>query len=104
MVSVKWLKEMASPFTISYTFVKKYAEGNYGGILIAVILVTAALGGLGYYAFVHRRSERTGMAFVFPWIGTVVKFLIVVPGGLGSDLFSICCQVTVPERSGGFLD
>ena len=23
---VKWLKEMASPFTISYTFVKKYAE------------------------------------------------------------------------------
>ena len=80
---VKWLKEMASPFTISYTFVKKYAEGNYGGILIAVILVTAALGGLGYYAFVHRRSERTGMAFVFPWIGTVVKFLIVVPGGLG---------------------
>ena len=81
-------------FTIyhSYTFVKKYAEGNYGGILIAVILVTAALGGLGYYAFVHRRSERTGMAFVFPWIGTVVKFLIVVtwrPWNLDLFLYAV---------------
>ncbi len=30
---VKGLKEMASPVTLAYTFVKKYAEGNYGGIL-----------------------------------------------------------------------
>ena len=80
---VKGLKELISPAALAYTFVKKYAEGNYGGMLIVVILTTVILGGLGYYAFVHRRSERTGMAFVFPWAGTVVKFLIVVPGGLG---------------------
>lgn len=80
---VKVLKEMVSPAAFSYTFVRKYAEGNYGGTLIAVLLVTAVLGGLGYYAFVHRKSERTGMAFVFPWAGTLVKFLVVVPGGLG---------------------
>ena len=80
---VKVLKELISPVALAYTFVKKYAEGNYGGMLIAVLLVTAVLGGLGYCAFVHRKSERTGMAFVFPWAGTAVKFLVVVSGGLG---------------------
>ncbi|MFR7900776.1 MAG: hypothetical protein ACLU6Y_13810 [Ruminococcus sp.] len=49
---------------------EKYAEGNYGGILgIAVLLVTMLLGGLGYYAFVHRKSRknRDGLCFSMGW-------------------------------------
>ena len=38
---IKGLKEMVSPVALAYTFVRKYADGNYGGMLIAVLLVTA---------------------------------------------------------------
>lgn len=83
---IKGLREMASPVILAYTFVGKYAEENYGGILGIVLLVTIAFGVLGYYAFVYRKSERTGMAFVFPWVGKIIRFMIVVPGGLGIGL------------------
>jgi len=94
---------MASPVILAYTFVGKYAEENYGGILGIVLLVTIAFGVLGYYAFVNRKSERTGMAFVFPWVGTIIRFMWF-PEDLESDLFSICFQVTIPELYGGFSD
>ena len=32
--------------------------------------------------YTENQKER-GMAFVFPWAGTAVKFLVVVSGGLG---------------------
>ncbi len=102
---IKGLREMASPVILAYTFVGKICRRKlwwHSGELCC--LVTIAFGVLGYYAFVNRKSERTGMAFVFPWVGTIIRFMIVVPGGLWNRIyFSICCQVTVPERSGGFL-
>ena len=58
----------------------------------------AAFGVLGYYAFVNRKSERTGMAFVFPWVGTISKIY-----DCGSrrtwnrTYFLYAVQVTIPE-------
>ena len=65
----------------------------------------AAFGVLGYYAFVNRKSERTGMAFVFPWVGTISKIY-----DCGSrrtwnrTYFLYAVQVTIPELYGGFSD
>ena len=89
---------MASPVILAYTFVGKYAEGNYGGILGILLLVTLAFGVLGYYAFVNRKSERPGMAFVFPWVGTIIRFMIVVPGGLGIGLERLTMQILGEEN------
>lgn len=55
---IKGLREMASPVILAYTFVGKYAEENYGGILGIVLLVTIAFGVLGYYAFVNRKPKE----------------------------------------------
>ena len=58
----------------------------------------AAFGGLGYYAFVHRKSERTGMAFVFPWVGTVSKISDCgTRRTWNRTYFLYAVQVTVPE-------
>ena len=74
---------MTSPVMLAYTFSQKYAEGSCGSLLLFVILLTAVLGILGFYTFVHRKSERTGLAFVYKWAGMIVRFLVVVPTGLG---------------------
>ena len=79
----KVLAELTSPVMLAYTFSQKYAEGSCGNLLLFVILLTAVLGILGFYTFVHRKSERTGLAFVYKWAGMIVRFLVVVPTGLG---------------------
>ena len=79
----KVLAELTSPVMLAYTFSQKYAEGSCGSLLLFVILLTAVLGILGFYTFVHRKSERTGLAFVYKWAGMIVRFLVVVPTGLG---------------------
>ena len=79
----KVLAELTSPVMLAYTFSQKYAEGSCGSLLLFVILLTAVLGILGFYTFVHRKSERTGLAFVYKWAGLIVRFLVVVPTGLG---------------------
>lgn len=78
--------ELTSPVTLAIAFQGSYKAGNYGKLLVLVILLTIVLGTAGYYAYVHRSSERTGQAFVYRWPGIVVRFLIVVPTGLGIGL------------------
>ena len=80
------LMKMASPVMLAGTFAQRYAQGNYGGVLGLVILLTVVVGGLGYYTYVHRKSERTGKAFIYDWVGTLVRFLVVIPTGLGVGL------------------
>ena len=79
----KALTELTSPVMLAYTFSQKYAEGSCGSLLLFVILLTAVLGVLGFYAFVYRKSEKTGQAFVYKRAGMIVRFLVVVPTGLG---------------------
>ena len=59
------LMKMASPIMLAGTFAQRYAQGNYGGVLGLVILLTVVVGVLGYYTYVHRKSERTGKAFIY---------------------------------------
>lgn len=80
------LMKMASPVMLAGTFAQRYAQGNYGGVLGLVILLTVVVGVLGYYTYVHRKSERTGKAFIYDWVGTLVRFLVVIPTGLGVGL------------------
>ena len=75
--------EAGAPQMLAYSFIEKYADGNYSGTLIGILLLTVVLGASGYYTYVHRKSERTGQAFVYKWAGIVVRFLVVVPTGLG---------------------
>lgn len=77
------LAEAGAPQMLAYRFVQEYADGNYRGTLLVILFLTVALGASGYYAYVHRKSERTGQAFVYKWAGIVVRFLVVVPTGLG---------------------
>ena len=81
--STKILMEMTSPVTIADTFARKYASGDYGSVLILVMVLTAFWGILGYCTYVHRKSEKAGQAFVYNWAGILVRFLVVVPAGLG---------------------
>ena len=77
------LIQLGSPVMLADTFTNKYAQGNFGTALVLVVVFTVLFGILGYLAYVYRKSERTNQAFVYNCVGTLVRFLIVIPTGLG---------------------
>lgn len=66
---IKGLREMASPVILAYTFVGKYAEGNYGGILGIVLLVTNRFWRSWILCICIQkiRKNRYGLCFSMGW-------------------------------------
>ena len=76
------LLHTASPGTLILSMVSAYAEGKAGKLLIAVIILGVVLGVMAWAAYKKRPSESAGKSMVYPWVSIIVKFMIVVPGGL----------------------
>lgn len=66
---IKGLREMASPVILAYTFVGKYAEENYGGILGIVLLVTNRFWRSWILCICKQkiRKNRYGLCFSMGW-------------------------------------
>lgn len=75
-----------SPITLGMTFLKAYSDKTKGYLFILVLTVTVLLGGLAYMAYIKRKAESAGKPVVYQWLGILLKFMIVVPGGLGCGL------------------
>ena len=76
------LLHMASPGTLILNMVSDYAEGKTGKLLAAVIILGVIFGVLEWTAYKKRPSESAGKSMVYSWISIVVRFMVVVPGGL----------------------
>ena len=76
------LLHMASPGTLILNMVSDYAEGKTGKLLAAVIILGVIFGVLAWTAYKKRPSESAGKSMVYSWISIVVRFMVVIPGGL----------------------
>ena len=76
------LLHTASPGTLILSMVSDYAEGKTGKLLAAVIILGVILGVLAWIAYKKRPSEAAGKSMVYTWVSIVVRFMVVVPGGL----------------------
>mgnify|MGYP006871886805 CR=1 FL=1 len=76
------LLHAASPGTLILSMVSDYAEGKAEKLLIAVIILGAVLGVLAWVAYKKRPSESAGKSMVYTWVSIVVRFMVVIPGGL----------------------
>ena len=76
------LLHMASPGTLILNMVSDYAEGKTGKLLAAVIILGVIFGVLAWTEYKKRPSESAGKSMVYSWISIVVRFMVVVPGGL----------------------
>ena len=76
------LLHSASPGTLILDMVSAYAEGKTGKLLAAVIILGIVLGVLAWVSYKNRPSESAGKSMVYPWISIIVRFMVVVPGGL----------------------
>lgn len=83
---LKFLGEYASPYLLGEKFLEVYRKGNVLPMLAVVILTTVILAALAYTAYQKRPSESAGRPMIYGWVGIAVKFMVVVPCGLGAGL------------------
>lgn len=95
----KFLKEYGSPVLFGKAFIGKYAENDFGDMLLVVLAVTAVLGLLSCTAYIRRPSECSGKPMIYDWIGVILKFLVVIPCGLGVGLIFY----SLPEQNSRFI-
>lgn len=83
------LYNYCSPLFIQDRFLEMYREGAAGVILFLGLLLAGALfGGFAFLAFEKRPLEKAGHALVYSWSEPVVRFMAVIPAGLGIGLFA----------------
>ena len=75
--------EQVSPEGIVLKLLSDYGAGTSGKICMAVIGITVVLAVFSYVAYIHRPSEAAGRSMVYNWVATVIRFMVVVPFGLG---------------------
>ncbi|MBU5479975.1 DUF6449 domain-containing protein [Blautia sp. MSJ-19] len=79
----RFLINYASPGTLVLSMLNEYAYGNAGKLIAAIAILTVVLALLSWQAYVRRPSEAAGRSMVYRWIAVLVKFMVVVPTGLG---------------------
>ena len=84
--------------------VSAYAEGKAGKLLAAVIILGVILGVLAWIAYKKRPSESAGKSMVYPWISIVVRFMVVIPGGLAVGWIFYPLTTGKARSSGGFSE
>lgn len=92
---IKILEEYSSPYTLGKSFLCAYSSGHYLkflGFLMTVIVILAAL---SYFAYMKRPSESAGKPMIYQWSGVVIKFMVVIPFGLGCGLIFY----TLPQQN-----
>lgn len=82
----KFLVNYASPGTLVLSMLNEYAYGNAGRLIVAVMILTVILAILSYLAYARRPSEAAGRSMVYKWVAVLVKFMVVIPVGLGVGL------------------
>ena len=78
----KVLLNYASPGNLILSMVSAYAEGKAGKLIAAVIILGIILGTLAWVAYKKRPSESSGKSMVYSWVSVIVRFMVVIPGGL----------------------
>lgn len=78
-----------SPLFVQDRFLEMYRDGEAGVILfLGLLLVGALFAVAAFLAFEKRPLEKAGHALVYSWSEPVVRFMVVIPAGLGIGLFA----------------
>ena len=82
----KFLVNYASPGTLVLSMLNEYAYENTGRLIVAVMILTVVLAIFSYLAYARRPSEAAGRSMVYKWVAVLIKFMVVIPVGLGVGL------------------
>lgn len=82
----KFLVNYASPGTLVLSMLNEYAYENAGRLIVAVMILTVVLAIFSYLAYARRPSEAAGRSMVYKWVAVLIKFMVVIPVGLGVGL------------------
>ncbi|MBS5198203.1 MAG: hypothetical protein KHY93_13870 [Clostridiales bacterium] len=78
-----------SPLFVQDRFLEIYGNGEAGIILfLGLLLVGVIFAVAAFLAFEKRPLEKAGHALVYSWSEPVVRFMVVIPAGLGIGLFA----------------
>lgn len=78
-----------SPLFVQDRFLEMYRDGEAGVFLfLGLLLVGVVFAVAAFLAFEKRPLEKTGHALVYSWSEPVVRFMVVIPAGLGIGLFA----------------
>ena len=75
--------KFASPEGMVMYMLQKYAAGDSWRICLLVLVAAVMLMILARTAYVKRPSEASGKTMVYKWIEVVIRFMVVIPFGLG---------------------
>ena len=75
--------KFASPEGMVMYMLQKYAAGDSWRICLLVLVAAVMLMILARTAYVKRPSEAAGKAMVYKWTEVVIRFMVVIPFGLG---------------------
>lgn len=79
----KFLTEYLSPGALAINLACNYADGHVGKLFAGFVILGIVLAVLAYLAYQNRPSETAGKSMVYRWVAVLVKFIVVVPSGLG---------------------
>ncbi len=82
----KFFINYCSPFSLGMSFWDAYQGKGPGIFYIVLPVVIVIFGVLAYRAYEKRKAESTGKPVIYKWLEVILKFLIVVPTGLGVGL------------------
>ena len=84
-----FLSTYFSPLCAAERFLEIYRKGE-GEILLffGIFLAAAVIGIISFLAFEKRPLEKAGNALVYSWCEPVVRFMVIIPAGLGIGLFA----------------
>lgn len=82
----KILEEYGTSFGFLETMGNKYIEGSCMAAMGTVFLAAALVGMIAWISYEKRPAEKAGKPVIYGWLEVVLRFLVVVPGGLGTGL------------------
>lgn len=80
----KALEDYASPITLTAAFWQKYEAGQGAALAAVLFVLTLIFTAVSYFAYIHRPSEAAGKPMVYGKLAAVIKFMVVVPCGMGT--------------------